>query len=85
MKDAYLKSPAQRQPGETGSLANLYIFSIIGMFILAIAIINFMNLVDRQIDERGKEVGIRKSIGAGRGSLISQFRGESLWWSLCRC
>ncbi len=78
LKDAYLRTNAERQPGETGSLSNLYIFSFIGAFILAIAMINFMNLSTARSMERAKEVGIRKSIGANRGSLISQFLGESM-------
>lgn len=78
LKDVYLGTVAQRQPGETGSLANLYVFSIIGLFILVIAMINFMNLSTARSMERSKEVGIRKSIGAGRKSLISQFLSESL-------
>jgi putative ABC transport system permease protein len=77
LKDVYLRTVAQRQPGETGSLANIYVFSVIGLFILAIAIINFMNLSTARSLERSKEVGIRKSIGADRRSLISQFLGES--------
>jgi putative ABC transport system permease protein len=78
MKDMYLRTKAERQPGETGSLSNIYVFSVIGLFILAIAMINFMNLSTARSIERGKEVGIRKSIGADRRSLIYQFLGESM-------
>ncbi len=77
LKDVYLRTVAERQPGETGSLSNIYVFSIIGIFILAIAIINFMNLSTARSMERAKEVGIRKSIGAYRSSLVLQFLGES--------
>lgn len=77
LSDMYLGTVAQRQPGETGSIANLYIFSVIGLFVLVIAIINFMNLATARSMERSKEVGIRKSIGAHRKNLIAQFMGES--------
>lgn len=78
LRDVYLRTVAQRQPGDTGSLSNIYVFSIIGFFILIIAIINFMNLSTARSMERAKEVGIRKSIGADKNSLIFQFLGESL-------
>ncbi|SMD43923.1 putative ABC transport system permease protein [Aquiflexum balticum DSM 16537] len=78
LNDVYLRSEVQRQPGDTGSLSNIYVFSIIGLFILFIAIINFMNLSTARSMERAKEVGIRKSIGADKNSLMIQFLGESL-------
>lgn len=55
-----------------------YIFSIIAIIILAIACINFMNLSTARSAERAREVGIRKSIGAGRRQLAFQFIGESV-------
>lgn len=78
MEDFYLRSEADRQPGETGSLSNIYVFSVIGIFILVIAMINFMNLSTARSMERAKEVGIRKSVGADRKHLIFQFLGESI-------
>lgn len=78
MKDFYLRTDADRQPGQTGSLSNIYVFSVIGIFILVIAMINFMNLSTARSMERAKEVGIRKSVGADRKHLIYQFLGESI-------
>ncbi|APQ16985.1 ABC transporter permease [Maribacter hydrothermalis] len=78
LKDAYLKSSAVRQPGIVGSLPNIYIFAIIGLFILVIASINFMNLATARSMERAKEVGVRKVIGADKKGLVYQFLGESL-------
>jgi ABC-type antimicrobial peptide transport system permease subunit len=64
---------------ETGSQAQLvWLFAIIGGFVLALACINFMNLSTAQSEMRAKEVGIRKSIGSVRRQLIAQFFTETL-------
>lgn len=78
LTDAYLHSQAERQPGVTGSLSNVYIFSVIAIFILLIACINFMNLATARSMERAKEVGVRKAVGAYQQGLISQFLTESV-------
>ncbi len=76
--DIYLGSKAGRQPGPLGSMQNIYIFAIIGFFILCIACVNFMNLATSRSMERAKEVGVRKVVGASRKNLIVQFMSESL-------
>ena len=55
------------------------LFSIIAVFILLIACINFMNLSTARSEKRAKEVGIRKVVGAQKSSLIRQFIGESIF------
>jgi putative ABC transport system permease protein len=76
LRDVYLKS--KRDGYETGSINNIRIFSIIGVFILLIACINFINLTTARGAERAKEVGIRKVVGAARFQLARQFIGESI-------
>jgi putative ABC transport system permease protein len=82
LRDAYLHSQAQRQPGTTGNLSNLYIFASIALFILLIACINFMNLATARSADRAKEVGVRKVIGARQRGLVTQFLTESVLLSL---
>jgi len=60
-----------------GSIRNVYIFSIIALFILIIACINFINLTTARASERAKEVGIRKVLGSRRGALTWQFLTET--------
>ena len=76
LADVYLKSDRPGQ--ESGSMTNVYIFSMVGIFILLIACINFINLTTARSMERAKEVGIRKVIGAERSMLMRQFLGEAV-------
>jgi putative ABC transport system permease protein len=76
LRDVYLKS--KRDGFDTGNLANVRIFSVIAIFILLIACINFINLTTARSAERAKEVGIRKVVGAARFQLANQFISESV-------
>ncbi|MCB0567604.1 MAG: ABC transporter permease [Phaeodactylibacter sp.] len=60
----------------------VYIFSFIGVFILLLACINFMNLATARSSNRAKEVGLRKVVGARRRQLVGQFLSESVLLSL---
>jgi len=77
LKEVYLRS-GDRGAQDNGNMANIYIFSVVGAFILLIACINFVNLTTARSTERAKEVGIRKVVGAERGQLTNQFLGESI-------
>jgi ABC-type antimicrobial peptide transport system permease subunit len=61
-----------------GRIQFVWLFGIIGVFVLLLACINFMNLSTARSEKRAKEVGIRKAIGSLRGQLIGQFFSESL-------
>jgi len=61
-----------------GRIEFVWLFGIIGFFVLLLACINFMNLSTARSEKRAKEVGIRKAIGSLRGQLIRQFFAESL-------
>ena len=61
-----------------GRIEFVWLFAIIGLFVLLLACINFMNLSTARSEKRAKEVGIRKAIGSVRGQLIVQFFSESL-------
>ena len=68
--------------GGKGNKQYVRIFTIVALFILIIACINFMNLSTARAIKRAKEVGLRKSIGAFRHQLIFQFLGESVMVAL---
>jgi len=62
-----------------GAVITVYVFSLIGIFVLLIACINFINLSTARASARAKEIGIKKATGAGRMNIFSQFMLESLF------
>jgi len=66
-----------------GRIQYVWLFGIIGVFVLLLACINFMNLSTARSEKRAKEVGIRKAVGSVRSQLISQFFSESLLVVAC--
>ena len=65
-----------------GRIENIRLFSIIALLIIIIACINFMNLATARSEQRAREVGVRKVMGAGRSMLIRQFMSESVFMAL---
>ncbi len=65
-----------------GLIETVYIFSIVGIAILALAAINYVNLVTARSIRRAKEIGIRKTAGAGKRHIVFQFLSESILFSL---
>lgn len=82
LKDIHLYSNKLGELEANGDIKYVYIFSAIGLFILILACINFMNLATARSANRAKEVGIRKVLGAFRGQLIRQFIAEALLLTL---
>lgn len=82
LKEIHLTSSLEQEHRSNGSLRSVYIFGAVAVFILLIACINFINLSTARSVERAKEVGIRKTFGSGKRSLINQFLMESAMLSL---
>lgn len=77
MTDIHLRSQLKYELEPNSSAVYVYLFSIIGVFIIVLACINFVNLATARSMRRAKEVGIRKVLGSQRAQLIRQFLSES--------
>lgn len=73
----YSQFDAQGEPTE-GRITFVWLFIAIGVFVLFLACINFMNLSTARSEKRSKEVGIRKTVGSKKNQLVIQFLSESL-------
>ncbi|MDC6366936.1 MULTISPECIES: ABC transporter permease [Flavobacteriaceae] len=77
LTDIHLNSHREQDMGVNGDINNVYILSFIALFLILLASINYMNLSTAYSLKRAKEVGIRKTLGSNKKSLIRQFLTES--------
>ncbi|HRI21704.1 MAG TPA: ABC transporter permease, partial [Panacibacter sp.] len=78
MSDWHLRSHWENGRQSGGLIEYVWLFTIVGIFVLILACINFMNLSTARSEKRAREVGIRKAVGSLRAQLIGQFYSESL-------
>ncbi|MBX2897408.1 MAG: ABC transporter permease [Cyclobacteriaceae bacterium] len=77
MRDWHLRSHWENGVKTGGQIEMVLMFGIIGIFVLLLACINFMNLTTARAEKRAKEVGIRMAVGSARSQLVNQFLSET--------
>ena len=82
LEDIHLHSNLRVELEANGDIKYIYIFSIVALLVLILAVINFVNLTTARATSRTKEVGVRKVVGAARKQLVTQFLTESLLQSM---
>lgn len=80
--DMYLYNNFKDGKQAGGRITYVRLFTVVAVFILVIACINFMNLATARASKRAKEIGIKKVTGSTRGQLVAQFMGESIIMAL---
>ncbi len=78
LADIHLYSECEKEIEPQGSIRYVYILSTVALFILFLAVINFVNLSTARSMRRAREVAMRKTFGARKGQLVAQFIGESV-------
>lgn len=85
MSHWHLHSEWENGVAVRGRIQFVWLFGMIGAFVLLLACINFMNLSTARSERRAKEVGVRKAVGSGRRQLIAQFLLESVFMAVLAC
>lgn len=82
LTDIHLHSRLESELAPNSDPIYLYIFSVVAVFILMLACVNYVNIASARSNRRGREVGLRKALGAQRLMLVQQFLAESFLISL---